>query len=149
MKTSSLLTLGILGQSTAQMYKKVKMKDVDVLTLYQGKMTNARRSAPIPQLQVRFSKLIARNCTDVHSTTKLNWTLYLFSVGVGALGVRHLSQMLFNVITKVVMGWKLNGSAILRCLWNINLERFKSHAKESILNEAFLYRIILKNKLSG
>ena len=39
-------------QTEAQMYKKVKLKDVDTLTLYQGKMTNGRRSAPIPQLQV-------------------------------------------------------------------------------------------------
>jgi len=35
------------------MFKKVKLKDVDVLTLYQGKMTNGRRSSPIPQLQCR------------------------------------------------------------------------------------------------
>lgn len=31
--------------------KKVKLKDVDVLTLYYGKMTNGRRSSPVPQLE--------------------------------------------------------------------------------------------------
>ncbi|XP_076355118.1 store-operated calcium entry-associated regulatory factor-like isoform X1 [Tachypleus tridentatus] len=30
---------------------KVKLKDVEVLTLYQGKMTTGRRSSPVPQLQ--------------------------------------------------------------------------------------------------
>jgi hypothetical protein len=33
--------------------QKVKLKDVDVLTLYRNKMTNGRRSSPIPQLQCR------------------------------------------------------------------------------------------------
>ena len=50
---SAILLSGLLsGEVSAQMYKKVKLKDVDVLTLYQGKMTNGRRSSPIPQLQV-------------------------------------------------------------------------------------------------
>lgn len=42
--------MGILAGAQAQMYKKVKLKDVNTLTLYQGKMTNGRRSAPVPQL---------------------------------------------------------------------------------------------------
>ncbi len=50
---NTILLSGLLsGEVFAQMYKKVKLKDVDVLTLYQGKMTNGRRSSPIPQLQV-------------------------------------------------------------------------------------------------
>jgi len=50
-----LMIFGILlfEGTFAQMYQKVKLKDVDVLTLYQGKMTNGRRSAPVPQLQCR------------------------------------------------------------------------------------------------
>merc|ERR1711953_1549187 len=32
--------MGILAGAQAQMYKKVKLKDVNTLTLYQGKMTN-------------------------------------------------------------------------------------------------------------
>ena len=51
---SAILLSGLLsGEVSAQMFKKVKLKDVDVLTLYQGKMTNGRRSSPIPQLQVK------------------------------------------------------------------------------------------------
>jgi len=51
---SAILLSGLLsGEVSAQMFKKVKLKDVDVLTLYQGKMTNGRRSSPIPQLQCR------------------------------------------------------------------------------------------------
>lgn len=51
---NAILLSGLLsGEVSAQMFKKVKLKDVDVLTLYQGKMTNGRRSSPIPQLQVR------------------------------------------------------------------------------------------------
>lgn len=51
---NTILLSGLLsGEVFAQMYKKVKLKDVDVLTLYQGKMTNGRRSSPIPQLQCR------------------------------------------------------------------------------------------------
>ena len=38
----------------SQMYQKTKLKDVEVLTLYQGKMTNGRRSSPVPQLQVNI-----------------------------------------------------------------------------------------------
>jgi len=50
----AILLSGLLsGEVSAQMFKKVKLKDVDVLTLYQGKMTNGRRSSPIPQLQCR------------------------------------------------------------------------------------------------
>ena len=50
---SAILLSGLLsGEVSAQMFKKVKLKDVEVLTLYQGKMTNGRRSSPIPQLQV-------------------------------------------------------------------------------------------------
>ena len=55
---SAILLSGLLsGEVSAQMYKKVKLKDVDVLTLYQGKMTNGRRSSPIPQLQVITTKV--------------------------------------------------------------------------------------------
>jgi len=51
---NAILLSGLLsGEVSAQMFKKVKLKDVDVLTLYQGKMTNGRRSSPIPQLQCR------------------------------------------------------------------------------------------------
>jgi len=39
--------------ASGQMFKKVKLKDVDVLTLYQGKMTNGRRSSPVPQLSCK------------------------------------------------------------------------------------------------
>lgn len=46
-----IILWGVLGCVFSQMYQKVKLKDVDVLTLYQGKMTNGRRSAPVPQLQ--------------------------------------------------------------------------------------------------
>lgn len=46
----ALSLLAILAGAEAQMYKKVKLKDVNTLTLYQGKMTNGRRSAPVPQL---------------------------------------------------------------------------------------------------
>lgn len=49
-----IILWGVLGCVFSQMYQKVKLKDVDVLTLYQGKMTNGRRSAPVPQLQVSF-----------------------------------------------------------------------------------------------
>jgi hypothetical protein len=51
---SAIFLSGLLSADvSAQMFKKVKLKDVDVLTLYQGKMTNGRRSSPIPQLQCR------------------------------------------------------------------------------------------------
>ena len=42
----------LIALASGQMFKKVKLKDVDVLTLYQGKMTNGRRSSPVPQLSV-------------------------------------------------------------------------------------------------
>lgn len=42
-----------LGEALGQMYQKTKLKNVDVLTLYQGRMTNGRRSAPVPQLQCK------------------------------------------------------------------------------------------------
>merc|ERR1711962_1563107 len=48
-----ILFCTVLTGTLGQMFKKVKLKDVDVLTLYQGKMTNGRRSSPIPQLQCR------------------------------------------------------------------------------------------------
>merc|ERR1712227_659937 len=43
----------LIALASGQMFKKVKLKDVDVLTLYQGKMTNGRRSSPVPQLSCR------------------------------------------------------------------------------------------------
>jgi len=52
MKLLTLLNLGA-AFTNGQMFKKVKLKDVDTLTLYNGKMTNGRRSAPVPQLQCR------------------------------------------------------------------------------------------------
>ena len=45
-----LFTFVLLGLADAQ--KSVKLKNVDVLTLYAGRMTTGRRSAPVPQLQV-------------------------------------------------------------------------------------------------
>lgn len=60
-----LILLSLLGPSFAQMYQKVKLKNVDVLTLNQGRMTNGRRSSPVPQLQVisesyyRESRIVA------------------------------------------------------------------------------------------
>ena len=45
-----VLTIALLGLADAQ--KSVKLKNVDVLTLYAGRMTTGRRSAPVPQLQV-------------------------------------------------------------------------------------------------
>jgi len=44
-----VLTIVLLGLADAQ--KSVKLKNVDVLTLYAGRMTTGRRSAPVPQLQ--------------------------------------------------------------------------------------------------
>jgi len=44
-----VLTIALLGFADAQ--KSVKLKNVDVLTLYAGRMTTGRRSAPVPQLQ--------------------------------------------------------------------------------------------------
>lgn len=40
-----------VGPSNCWGEKKVKLKDVEVLTLYQGKYTTGRRSSPVPQLQ--------------------------------------------------------------------------------------------------
>ena len=45
----------LIALASGQMFKKVKLKDVDVLTLYQGKMTNGRRSSPVPQLSVSLN----------------------------------------------------------------------------------------------
>ena len=45
-----VLTIALLGFADAQ--KSIKLKNVDVLTLYAGRMTTGRRSAPVPQLQV-------------------------------------------------------------------------------------------------
>lgn len=45
--------LSLFDKSNGQMFKKVKLKDVDVLTLHQGRMTAGRRSSPVPQLQCR------------------------------------------------------------------------------------------------
>lgn len=44
-----LFAILLFGLADAQ--KRVKLKNVDVLTLYAGKMTTGRRSAPLPQLQ--------------------------------------------------------------------------------------------------
>jgi len=44
-----VLTIVLLGFADAQ--KSVKLKNVDVLTLYAGRMTTGRRSAPVPQLE--------------------------------------------------------------------------------------------------
>ena len=66
---SAILLSGLLsGEVSAQMFKKVKLKDVDVLTLYQGKMTNGRRSSPIPQLQVIRSGLPGRTSDRTRET---------------------------------------------------------------------------------
>ena len=66
---SAILLSGLLsGEVTAQMFKKVKLKDVDVLTLYQGKMTNGRRSSPIPQLQVIYKNMALRTSEDKDGT---------------------------------------------------------------------------------
>lgn len=35
------------------MFQKTKLKDIDVLTLHQGRMTNGRRSSPVPQLECK------------------------------------------------------------------------------------------------
>jgi len=48
-----LLEFFVLFIATAINAQKVKLKDVDVLTLYRNKLTNGRRSAPIQQLQCR------------------------------------------------------------------------------------------------
>jgi len=48
-----LLEFFILFIATAINAQKVKLKDVDVLTLYRNKLTNGRRSSPIQQLQCR------------------------------------------------------------------------------------------------
>jgi len=48
-----LIEFIVLLVATAINAQKVKLKDVDVLTLYRNKMTNGRRSSPIPQLQCR------------------------------------------------------------------------------------------------
>jgi len=48
-----ILEFFVLFIATAINAQKVKLKDVDVLTLYQNKLTNGRRSSPIQQLQCR------------------------------------------------------------------------------------------------
>lgn len=48
-----IFELCLIAMASGQMFKKVKLKDVDVLTLYQGKMTNGRRSSPVPQLSCK------------------------------------------------------------------------------------------------
>jgi len=48
-----IIFLTLFGASNGQMFKKVKLKDVEVLTLHQGRMTAGRRSSPVPQLQCR------------------------------------------------------------------------------------------------
>jgi hypothetical protein len=50
-----VLLVAVLGGhgGECQMYKKVKLKDVEVLTLYKGRMTNGRRSSPVQQLSCR------------------------------------------------------------------------------------------------
>ena len=72
---NAILLSGLLsGEVSAQMFKKVKLKDVDVLTLYQGKMTNGRRSSPIPQLQVRAGLCgPVRTRTGLRSTILVSW----------------------------------------------------------------------------
>ena len=47
-----ILEFFVLFIATAINAQKVKLKDVDVLTLYRNKLTNGRRSSPIQQLQV-------------------------------------------------------------------------------------------------
>ena len=98
---SAILLSGLLsGEVSAQMFKKVKLKDVDVLTLYQGKMTNGRRSSPIPQLQVRTGL-----CGPV--TWARSWGVSdlkrFFSVVVGVQVVLHSFLMWCSVIIKEVM----------------------------------------------
>ena len=90
---SAILLSGLLsGEVSAQMFKKVKLKDVDVLTLYQGKMTNGRRSSPIPQLQVRPGL-----CGPERDS------IDFFSVEVEVQVVLHSFQMWCSVTIKEVM----------------------------------------------
>ena len=41
-------------RTLVQNFQKAKLKDIDVLTLHQGRMTSGRRSCPIPQLELKF-----------------------------------------------------------------------------------------------
>merc|ERR1711892_41246 len=52
-KLNMLIEFIVLLVATSINAQKVKLKDVNVLTLYRNKMTNGRRSSPIPQLQCR------------------------------------------------------------------------------------------------
>ena len=80
------------------MFKKVKLKDVDVLTLYQGKMTNGRRSSPIPQLQVIYKNMALRTSEDKDGTQMY----FFFSVVAEVQAVLHLFLMWCSVITEEV-----------------------------------------------
>ena len=57
----SVILLCFLDETFGQMYQKTKLKNVDVLTLHQGRMTNGRRSAPVPQLQVELYYFLYEN----------------------------------------------------------------------------------------
>jgi len=48
-----ILFLCFFIKNSSAQFKKVKLKDVDVLTLYQGRQTNGRRSSPVMQLQCK------------------------------------------------------------------------------------------------
>ena len=58
-----VLTIVLLGFADAQ--KSVKLKNVDVLTLYAGRMTTGRRSAPVPQLEVSYQLSITSLFIDL------------------------------------------------------------------------------------
>ena len=97
---NAILLSGLLsGEVSAQMFKKVKLKDVDVLTLYQGKMTNGRRSSPIPQLQVRTGL-----CEPMTGVTRgVSDLKRFFSVVVEVQVVLHSFQMWCSVTIEEVM----------------------------------------------
>ena len=98
---SALLLSGLLSSEvSAQMFKKVKLKDVDVLTLYQGKMTNGRRSSPIPQLQVIYKNMALRTS---RRRIRTGLGCIFFSVVAEVQVVLHLFLMWCSVTIEEVM----------------------------------------------
>merc|ERR1712170_221021 len=95
----------LIALASGQMFKKVKLKDVDVLTLYQGKMTNGRRSSPVPQLSCRG--------------------------GTAGCGLLYLKWYSATIEAQTV--WMFSGNAKLTWTINIDSEKFQFLAKDTII----------------